>query len=317
MNIVQIRWIVVGSLALGLSACDVHVGKCDRDDAGDCVDLFPDDEDAGDEEDAGALDGGRADGGRSDGGRSDGGVDGGAGEGGSDGGGGTDGSAEPLTLEQFCEAQFATAVLWRDAFENHCDNDNISERDEFLGKTFAYSPDTAVDGCIDRFDSSNITFDGSLASACAQAFSDQFPAPPDAFPETGIDLSTYASMIGHGASTLFQLPECRAALKGKLAQDDVCTNSLECRDGLRCRPAPGDTSTCQTALKGGVCRRTSECADGYTCVGSSAGAGKTCIPSDDLPITGNCELSIECAEGRVCNDAGSCAAPTPDVICVL
>lgn len=75
MTNVQIRWIVVGLLALGLSACDVQVGKCKRDDAGDCVSLFPEDEDAGDDEDAGELDAGL-----NDGGRSDGGADGSAGD---------------------------------------------------------------------------------------------------------------------------------------------------------------------------------------------------------------------------------------------
>ena len=57
---------------LALSACEVHVGKCEKDDAGECVDLFPDDEDGGDQEEDAGLDGGRCDGGK-DGGGGDGG----------------------------------------------------------------------------------------------------------------------------------------------------------------------------------------------------------------------------------------------------
>jgi hypothetical protein len=308
----QIRWILAGSLVLALAGCEVSVGDCRKDDAGECVDLFPDEEDAGDDEDGGRTDGGRTDGGRADGG-GDGGRDGGID--GSSPGNDAGQSGEPLSLEEFCIAQFETAVLWRDALEEYCINDAIAERDTFLNLTFFYPSDDAVGRCIDRLGSSNITFDGTKAAECAEIFVDQFAAPPASFPETGIDLSAFTSTIAHGAASLVQIPECRAALKGKLARDAACTDSFECVSGLRCRAAPGDTSTCQSEVTGGVCLRSSECADGFTCVGSSASGGKTCVASDALPIAGNCQYSFECAEDRVCSSAGKCVAPTPDVIC--
>jgi hypothetical protein len=308
MNNVQIRWIVVGSLALALGGCEVH--KCtDKDEDGRCADLFDDDEDAGDD-DAGPLDGGRSDGGRSDGGRTDGGTDGGTGEGGADGGGG-----EALTLEQFCEAQFATAISWRTAIGEYCDDDSFPELESFLESTFLFPKDDAVGKCISALNSNNLTFDGSRAAACAEAFASQYDDPPASFSDGGIDLSMYTSTIGHGAAALAQLPECRAAFKGKLARDARCLNHLECMDGLRCLPAPGDTIACQPALTGGVCLSNAQCDDGYTCVGTDASGGKTCVTNDALPLAGNCGRTLECAEGRVCNDSNRCVAPTADVIC--
>jgi hypothetical protein len=315
MDNAQIRWIVAGFMLSALAGCEVHVGHCKKDDAGDCVDLFPDDDggglDGGEDDDVDAADASHHDAGKSDAAAEDAGRDAGLSD------GGRDAQAEALTLEDFCIAQYAKAVLWRDALEDYCGNHEVAARESFLQLSFAYPPGDAVGDCITKRTSSNVTYDGSRAQACADAFTAQFPEPPADFPDAGVDLSTYTSTVAHGAASLVQIADCRATFKGKLGRDKTCADSFECTDGLRCLTAPGDITTCQPALIGGVCLRSSDCADSYTCVGSDASGGKTCVKSDELPLAGNCQFSFECAQDRICNDSGKCAPPQPDVICPL
>jgi hypothetical protein len=324
MSALQKRTLWLGALLITtLSGCEVV--DCDEKPEADICQPDPE-EDAGDE---GDLDGAVSDGGTT----SDGGRDGGAGDGGGrsdagpDGGsdGGSDAAATTLSIPDFCVAQLATAVAWRDGLEGLCGTTTSStDRDTFLLEVFAYPKEdaqgNAEDKCIKAREAAvntgNTTFDGTKAQACADAFLTSFDAPPDPFPTDGIDLAMYEAKVAHGAPTLIQTPECRAAFKGTLTRGKACTDHFECADGLRCLEAPGGGKACENALVGGTCAQSSQCADGYTCVGATGGAGRTCVKRTELPLNGgNCSFSLECGEGLICNASGKCANPAPQVIC--
>jgi hypothetical protein len=323
MSMTQTRWILASSLLGLMAGCDVTVTDCDEEpDAEICQDDIEDEDASGEEEvDADARDGGR-DAGR-DGGSQDAGRDGGSQDAGGDGG--VDGSAPTdasvsISVDEFCVAQLATAVAWRDELEALCGSTEQQAREDFLQRVLAYAPDDAEGKCISARNApimaGKTTFDGSKAMACASAFVGNFMAPPSPFPTSGIDLAMYEAKIAHGAPALIQIPECRAAFKGKTTRGNACSDNFECVDGLRCLPAAGNTTQCQTALVGGTCVQSSNCADGYTCVGSTAGGGKTCVKSDALPLSGgNCTFSAECSTDYVCSSAGKCTNPVADVIC--
>lgn len=309
-------WIFMGSMLSALSGCDVSVGHCDRDDAGDCVDLFPDD-DAGDEEDGGSKDAGGKDAGGKDAGDADGDAAGEDSDADVDAGGD---AGDAISVDEFCIELLKNAVAWRDALEGLCDRQEQGARDLFLQKVLAYAPDDAEGKCITArnavLDGGKATYDGKQAMACATAFAEGFAPPPDPFPTEGINLAQYEASIAHGAPALIQIPQCRETFKGTLKRDAKCSDNFECIDGLRCLPAPGQTTTCQPALVGGTCVQSSNCADGYMCVGDpDAGGGKTCVKSDKLPQSGgNCYFSAECSDGLVCTSR-KCAQPTTSVIC--
>lgn len=312
MSIMHTRWLVSGLFvsALAATGCDVSVGNCD-DDAGECDVNF-------DEEDASARDGSVKADASADGGGLDGSTDGGGGADGSVDGSAPDATGAPLTLEKFCIATLAKAVAWRDALGDACFSKNAGERDGFLQNNMGYR-DTSEDECVTKRQASitanTLTFDGTHAAACAEAYTAQFDAPPSSFPSAGLDIVSYEATVGHGGVALQQIPECRLALVGKVTSGKPCADSFECVSGYRCLPAPGNTTTCQTAVTVGTCSKNSDCADGLICAGSSAGGGRTCIKNDLLVSNGsNCALSTECSKGSVC-DANKCVAATPFLIC--
>jgi hypothetical protein len=213
-------------------------------------------------------------------------------------------------------------VAWRDDLEGLCGSASLADRETFLLEVFAYPKDDAEGKCISAREaavkSGNTTFDGTKARACADAFLANFETPPDPFPTDGIDLAMYEAKIAHGAPTIFQIPACRAAFKGKLTRGKACTDHFECVEGLRCLDAPGGSASkaCETALVGGACVQSSQCADGYTCVGGGGSGGRTCVDSTMLPTNGgNCSFSLECGKDLICNSANHCAPATPQVIC--
>lgn len=309
MNLQRLGWLGMGSLLIALTGCEIK--KCDKD-AGEC-NFDWDDRDGSTDEESDASSNGDGDGGTLDGGD----IDGGDGDGDGDGGGAEDASTgEPITLAEFCEAQFATAVAWRDFMELDCfcPNDTIADREAFLATVLAY-PDNAVGLCEDRYGAleseGKLTFVGTKAQACAKAFADQFAAPPSSCPQEGFNLWKLEADMGHGVSVLAQIPVCREALVGKVGADEACNDSIECAGSLRCRSAPGGGKTCQSPVPtNGTCTNNGECADGHTCVGSNAGGGRACRRNDDLAINGgNCSFSKECVAGLVCDEL-KCVAPT-------
>jgi hypothetical protein len=323
MSANQNRSILAASLLLaGVVGCDIDVHDCDKEPD---AEICQEDEDAGepDPEDDGGIDAGRSDGG-SDGGRdasSDAGRDASGGDARADGSSSAEGGSASISVDEFCAAQLKTAVAWRDALDDLCGGLTMDAqaRADFLQRALAYAPDDAEGKCITArntpITAGNTTYDGTKAQACADAFAGNFMAPPNPFPTNGIDLAMYEAKIAHGAPALIQIPACRAAFAGKLTRGTTCTDHFECREGLRCLEAPGGRKTCEPAITTGTCSLSSECADGYTCVGSSAGGGKTCVKSDSLPLTGgNCSFAIECATDYVCT-ANKCANPTPNVVC--
>jgi hypothetical protein len=326
------RWgIVGGTLALlALAGCDVSVGKCDRNDAGSCFDDFPE-WDAG-----GGIDSGSAP-------ASDGAV---IADAASDAAiiadsGSIDGSlpdaAPPvaLTIEQFCDAQYRTAKQWRDKLEECCVSNSELERDlreVLLNNSFFYSVDDttgedSVERCIDSFKatpSANLTFVGTAASSCSARYTAQFPAAPATCPADGFATETIESMVGHGAASLIQLPECRTAFVGKVAFNAACTNSFECQTGLRCLGSSG-AKTCRAPFsRGNPCSVTSECEDGLVCMGLASGnAGRVCYPANELLESGStCDAtetsatggSTECRTGLICFE-NKCVTPQTSAIC--
>jgi len=324
-----LRWgIGVGLVVLtALAGCDVSVGNCDRNDAGSCFDDFPEWDagpgidsgnvvptndgavvsEAGTTVDAAVVDGGGLDSSVAD-------------------------AAVPttLTIEQFCEAQYRTAKLWRDKLEECCVA-NIPEREVLLFNSLFYSTDgtgkDSVERCIDGVKATptaNLTFTGTAAPACSARYNSQFPAPPAACPTEGFAIETLESTIGHGAGSLIQFAECRAAFVGKVAFNAACTNSFECQSGLRCLGTAG-AKTCRAPLsRGNPCSVTSECEDGHVCMGLASGnAGRVCYPATELLETGSaCDSSVtsatggstECRGGLICFD-NKCTAPQATAIC--
>jgi hypothetical protein len=314
----QLSWGWAVATLATLAGCDVNVGDCERDDAGECVDLFPDEDAGARDRDAGATDG-----------EADAAGDGGEGPGGDDGGE-TDGASPPLSLEPFCAELYAVATAWRYAFDGCCSqlsNEERNDVEESLQELLFYhwgAGEDAVGSCVTDYqaliDEERLRFDETKAGACAAAFAGQFEAPPETCPSAGFDLLGLRAATGHGASTIAQLRACQEALQGEVGAEQPCASHVECQGGLRCRPAPGDQRTCQLAVDDGAsCRTSSECLDGYTCVGGGT-AGRQCWPSDELLIAGSCSFSIECAEGYICDSTGEphCApvdAYDPDLVC--
>jgi hypothetical protein len=325
MKNVEIRWLlgcsqvlVLGASVVALSACDVSVGHCKKDDAGECVDLFPDDDGGQDDEDGGALDGGRSDAGKDAGGdaQADGSMDAGASseDGGDAGDAGSSSDSEvrdPLTIREFCEAALAPGQAWADKMDECCSSAAVgsAEHDRLLA--LFGSPAGGASDCEDRqqalIDSGNVTFDGKYAAACADAIAanyDDMAPPADCPSGDGYFLPEIEAMVGHGAQAPQQIPVCRKAFVGKLAAATTCTSDWHCSDNRVCRAGSGG-QTCQDPVpEGGTCDDAFDCAYGTTCVGndSSGTGGKRCIATDDLGLnTAKCTRSAECIVGLVCD----------------
>lgn len=330
MSANQNRSILVASLLLvGVAGCDIDVHDCSKEpDAAICQD-DEEEEDAGDtepEDDAASGDAGSRDAaadasrdGSLDG--SEGGADA-SGDARTDGATSSEGGSNSISVNEFCQAQFKTAIAWREALDELCGGITKDRelRDTFLSRVFAFVGEDPEGACIATrnapITAGNTAYDGTKAQACADAFAANFMAPPNPFPTNGIDLAIYEAKIGHGAPALVQIPACRMTFAGKLTRGTSCTDNFECLDGLRCLAAPGGGKTCESARVGGTCLQTSECADGYMCVGSSQGGGKTCVKSNELPLNGgNCTFAAECAEGLGCV-SNKCANPVANVICM-
>lgn len=328
---VLLRWVLgAGLLSAG---CEVSVGNCDKDDAGECIDLVPEFDassalDAGDSAvapgdarlpdsstppDATTL--------------ADGGLDASA----------PDAATTVLTEQQFCEAQFATSRAWRDQFSTQCgclSNDDVAGAASFLAAALNFN-DQTISGCPDRIQQLRglgVQFDGSKAAACARAFSANFQDPsaftaPLASCSAGFDIGKLEAEVGHGRQAVAQLADCRATFVGTKARDAACTDSLECAGGLRCRGIPGGGgTTCQPALaKSEVCSKNDECADGLICSlnvpgnGTTVAAQSVCLGTGALELkslNGNCARSFECERGLVCDvDSHKCVPAVSDVIC--
>jgi hypothetical protein len=314
------RSLSVAALLVAVAACNVDVVDCDTEDASICdddEDLFDgggivDDEDAGSSGDGG--DGG-------DGGAVD---DPDSSTTPTDDGGADDGSVPvELSVEEFCAARYAVALAWRDALENQCPSASTAsdDRADFLGVNLGYG-DNAIDTCVtstnDLITKKQVSYAGRAAQGCADAYNAQFSGPPASFPAQGVDIGTAAATVGHGAASPAQIPQCRAALVGKLALGAVCPTSVACVDGLRCLSAPGGGRTCQRPLDaGGQCSSAGDCSDDTRCVKStSSSTGKVCVAKDDLRISqGSCDSSVECASGLVCNASNRCETAQPAFIC--
>lgn len=334
----RLRWLFAfGVLAAG---CEVHVGECDKDDAGRCEELFPSyDAAVPGTVDASGMDAATDGAARADANAPpvdsairtdaanivDSGLDATQ----------PDASMGPLTDTQFCERQFAPGRAWSELLGridcNCLSSDDQMGRDSFLAASLRYTSSTISD-CLDnvaRLRTNGVTVDASKTAACADRFASQFKGPdqfqaPVASCGGGFDIAALEAQIGHGRQAVAQLPECRAALVGTKAFNAPCADSLECSQGLRCRPVPGGgASSCQMAAGNtDPCTKLDDCADGHVCSLSVPASGTTpaqftCIRVNDLKLQlANCQTSSECAQGLLCDVATKkCANPTADRIC--
>lgn len=331
MSTIRLRWFLSGTalFALAASGCDVSVGSCDKDDAGECVDLFPDEDggDAGGKKDSGAADAG-ADSAASD----DADTDAESGDANTDAG--DDAAvAEPLDINAFCAEVVSPGAAWATTF-NDIDccttNEGTSQEAKSILGVYGYS-DSATTDCIKFYDdlvkgkapaAGTVTFDGRFAHECAVALNETFP-PPAACPAAGFDAEAIVASAGHGAQRASQIPSCRKTFAGKLARDAECDRDIECGSGLVCMPSPGGAGSraCQPVLGiGGLCEESNDCGSGLTCVGSTKAQGvKQCVAVTDLVLSGSCADSRECVVGRVCGSDNKCtpaAVTAPaDFIC--
>jgi hypothetical protein len=309
MNAKQARWLVASSLAIGtLAGCEKV--DCDKTPEKEiCQDDFLDDDDGGTEDEDATVpsaDGGaRLDGGRDASSDASASLDGSARDGSVSGNDGSM-SSTSLTVTEFCEAQLAAALAWRDAFDTCCPGAKPAAVTTFLSGVVAYVED-AVGRCEDLrkapITAMKITYDGSKAGACASAYAQAYALPPATCPTDGFDLEILEGMIGHGAQALAQIASCREAFKGSTKQGQACEDQLECASGLRCAGETGKKTCQNTVASSGTCNSNSECADGLTCVGSSASGGKQC--RELAGSSGKCERSSECETSFVCRASGS------------
>lgn len=318
-------WVIgLGLLAIG---CEPEVGKCGQGAGDECLDPAAE-LDGGMGVDAGRREAGSStqpsslrDASRADAARSDARVAG-------------DSGPSVLTMEQFCHAQLAVAVAWRDLFESEAcgcaadDEEEQTVRSNFLASVLGYAGADPEASCIfsrELWSSDNhIAFHPERAAGCVQSFISQFAPPPSGCP---VDVAHYESLIAHGAQTLVQLPECRAAMIGTVAAGHECTDpqfqgdrGLDCMPGLRCQIGLGGVRpTCQPAQDVDQrCQRTSDCGDGLICSGLPGRAALTCVPSTALRASAErCRSSPECQANYVCDDNidGKCVPPVPKLIC--
>jgi hypothetical protein len=313
------RSLSASALLVAVTACNVDVVDCDKEDASICNDdLFDSgivDDDTGSSRDGGTPE--------NDGAATseDGAVDGGT----SQPDASNEDAAVPLELsvEEFCAARYAVALAWRDALETQCPSATTAAdlRAEFLGTNLLYV-DTSIDTCVtstnDLISKKQVGYVGSAAQGCADAYNAQFAGPPASFPAQGVDIGTAAATIGHGAASPAQLPACRAALVGKLVLGDTCPTSVACADGLRCLTAPGGAKTCQRPLDaGGQCNSSGDCSDDTRCVKSgSSSTGKVCVSKGELRGSqGSCDSSVECESGLLCNASDLCVTAQQSFVC--
>ena len=186
-------WIGLGLLAA--TGCEVSVGKCDKDDAGECVDLFPDDYDASwmagmdatTDASAPAPDGARPDASTAQDATviADGSMDASA----TSDGATADGATPTLwSSQQFCDARFASARAWQTFFDDRCDcisTAELGDRNYFLKAALLFDDRSIVD-CLNEVDglkapTSNVTYVAQNAAACANRYAAQFAAPPAAW----------------------------------------------------------------------------------------------------------------------------------------
>lgn len=256
--------------------------------------------------------------------------------------GGSDAATETpvvgLPVRDFCREMLTVAVAWRDLFNSPgcaCPREpdataaeSLAIRTRFLETMLAYSemsPAEDAEGkCIrqrtESIDQKRVRYDGRNALVCATTFRQQFAGAPVPV-SCPVDLAANEARIAHGAQTLVQIPVCREAFVGLVAEGRTCVDQLDCLQGLRCIPVVGSTDglkSCQRARSyqglSEVCTRNSDCVDGAIC--SVSGADHRCIPVDVLKSPGgNCDFSFECETGYVCNDEGRCAMPTIVAVC--
>jgi hypothetical protein len=228
----------------------------------------------------------------------------------------------PLSIDEFCTAQYESAIAWREALYDRCNGKFVAEQGAFLERSLRYK-DTSVDGCVANFKTlietnKTVTYHPERAQACATAYSQQFAGAPASFPDAGVDVGTYEGQLGHGYALPQQIPACREALVGSIKRDQPCVSTAECADGLRCRTAPGGGAAraCQPAITGGVCESSAECTDDYRCAGSTLNSGsKTCVKATELGVNGaRCSSSQECALGLVCSN-NICTTAKTSLIC--
>ncbi len=295
MSAQGIRWVLAGSMLVSLAACDVSFGECEKTDAGECVDLFPD-------IDSGGTGGGANAGGDASAANGDANMDGGGASGGD--GGGTVKPGEPLTKTEFCEAQLAPGKAWAELTDRCCVGGASSDALARMLAVVGY-PGGIAD-CERNIEmllaGGTVKYEPTAAAACATAFAANYAPPPsNECPAAGFSLPDIEAQYGHGLQVIAQIPACRATFQGVVANDKPCTKTLECADARSaCLTAPGGIRTCQPALTEGTCEQATECASGYICKG--ADGNRVCVRVNDLGISGaRCKGSAECSRGLWCN----------------
>ncbi len=230
---------------------------------------------------------------------------------------GTDSATPPASynVEDFCAAKYRVAKAWQDKFDEcTCPGNTAEDRSAFLIGGLLYDDALATESvaaCVTRLNAAigpNLTFDGVAAVECASKFASQFTAPTSGCPEGGFQIDILEGSQGKQSQELTQLTECRAALVGKLALNAACTDSYQCKAGLRCL-----NSVCRDALASGTaCGRTEQCSDGLVCVGPNG--NRVCRPKNaPVALTSACLYSVECDPGAICG--GTCSNATSRTIC--
>lgn len=115
-------------------------------------------------------------------------------------------------------------------------------------------------------------------------------------------------------------PACVGVLKGTVKEGAKCRSSMECEDGLTCHGvAASDTGRCGKPRVAGACGRGIDTLASHTrqtdserrhpeCAGHCN--GRRC--DADVPLGGECKLSLECGPDRLCIDKKCSSAALPE-----
>jgi hypothetical protein len=232
-------------------------------------------------------------------------------------------SVASYNVEEFCAAKYRTATAWRDKLDECCVTaaNAKDDRSFFLLGGLLYEDGSGMNAesvadCVAKLTpqiGASLAFSPTAAVACADKFASQFAQPPVQCPAAGVTIDTFEAMLGKQSQELLQLPECRAALVGKLGLNAACSGagSFQCQPGLRCLG-----SVCRDALvNGSPCGSTDQCGAGLVCVGLSSGSGRVCRPkTEPVAVTAACTYSVECDQGAFCEN-DRCTTATNRVIC--
>lgn len=210
--------------------------------------------------------------------------------------------AEPLTMEQYCEARVALHEPWISYYAKCC----VETEERLYSSATVNDADYAsTQACMAHLAAIKeaypaVTYVGAYANAMLQEVSRVIPAAPETCSGTHFGEQLTAALSERGK----RRDGLRALLQGSVGEDGTCTASIECKFGLSCQGFSG-SYTCKPRTAAGACTFSETCVDGTDCV-----AGRCQAPASEGSSCGSrsdCPFDLVCTAGR-CNSGGGANA---------